>query len=1835
MPNINLSQAPYFDNFMANDNFHQVLFRPAVAVQTRELNELQSILQGQIDKFGRNIFKDGSVVEGCSFSFDNRYAFVKITDTYANGTTFTIGNFKDYFLVNSNGLKAVIVNTVQGYQAQDPFTNVLYVKYLNSTTFANGQQQGIFSNSEVLSLQTDSGFSLGSLTVLTPNTANPNSVATGLGYAITVGAGIVFKNGYFTSVEPQTCIVDPFSNYPDGISVGFDVEENIITPEANTALCDNSVGSPNYLAPGAHRFQVIPVLTPMQTNNITNTTPFFSLCDFQSGVPITIKTDPQYALIGAEMARRTYETSGDFVVNPFILTTEPKNVNDPLFSTYDNLVSSLGLGYAKGYRNEFLASVVTPLKKAINYANALSTSTTTSFGSYVVISNFCGDFNISGLAQIELHNASYFAVSNNTFLSTGYVANNLIGCAYLRGLAFNNGYIGTGTEQYNAYLFNIRMKSGFSFSQVKGMVYRPSSSILGIADVIPQTLVVSPITTQQTQTVTSNVSSIVPVQVQVQQQVQVPQQVVVTNTVVNWTQQAIPHYPAVLTDTMGDELGNGNVITVGGFTTDGPSSKAVYTYCPNNNTWTSLPNIPIATGLCGVTELSNGSVIAGGGGSSTSAANSWVQYYRYDPGANTWTAIASSPLGVINFALSTLGNGSILQIGGSPAIASAPTANCYRYDPGANTWTQVANLPTALCGQGSATLSNGSVLSVTGTDTGFPGGWRTTKLCYRYDPDANTWTRVADYPLNDCNMVCARIANGNILGITGTIHSNSSILTQNCYNYDPGANSWAQVGSMPFPMAENGCAPFSNGNVLSFTGQTGWPTTSNTVVTNCYMYDCGANVWTQSIQVPTYTQISNIMISYITQTISVSQTQYQTQVSSVSSNIMVSNTVIVTNTVLNLIQPSQNKMIFPLGQKAIKLDGFSNESFVYRKRANSSFSNIASGVMTVSLGSPIGSAIEGFDNGGYLSNRAEESFIVTPTSNGITSNKTGTVNATSSNNIVTGSSTLFLSDYYKGDYIKINNYVNQISAVSNNSTLILTKPYAGTTALSNTHAKIFPKGVPISFNRSGRSVGITGNTATFTLGEALSGTFNTTTYFDIFRSYASPIKKNLKRNVHVRVDCGSHPNGTQGPFSLGFADVFRINKIYFSKGSYSNTTSNYSYLFRFDNGQRDDRYELASVSPIASGVLHTDSMLVVDMDIFTYNQSQGIGYFTGNSYPVDDVDLSNTAAIQTQYIPQYMSSDGSSFDLRDCVDFRPFANNSADSTANSINWSTTATENPVGNLVFSVNPSYGSFLPSPDRNYVADLEYYLPRIDKAVLTTGGVFTTIEGVPAPKPLPPLDSSKAMTIGVITVPPYPTLSTPDARISGRYDYAVTINLTQNQRFTMANIGSLSDRVKQLESYTSMNALEQSAYNTMIPSSQTGINRFQNGFVTDPFQGTNIADTLDPTFNCAIDSIRQEMRPAFSTFTKALWTNQENVPFDQNQYIFQNFSSEAINASASAWCYFGRIEVRPQVICSPDYFQDPDVSHNLDMNASWINISCRPEPNLYDWRNPYGTDWEHWRHYPPIIANQENSAISGNTDSYGNVLTEYQSRTTVNTAASGFTLNISQNYNSNGISIDTDVIDYTRCRDIDFIARGLKPNTGLKMFVGPYELTNLVRQCSKGFAEETFKNYNSTILSDGTGTVYGRVTLPSGYFKEGSIQFTLIDSTTQITTRADGYLQTSFTDSNNWKDIDICDQLSDYERASGLTPTYLPGQTLVKVADTPFLYNRYQGGNDLAVWKTYSAIGNNWIRFPSQSQTLNMDNDWNPTYAARDGFHSFDRKGSDVGRVSFNVVPQSGRR
>jgi hypothetical protein len=1328
---IDLSRSPYFDDFDANANFYQVLFRPGTAVQTRELNAMQSILQDQISKFGRNLIKDGSVTEGCAFTFDNNYQFVKINDNYANGTAFTIANFIGDYVYNSNGLKARVVNATQGFQSQDPNLNTLYIKYVNTATYPNGSPQSVFANNENLVVSTSANIAIGNVTVAT----SANGV-TGTGYAFTTTSGTIFKDGYFINVLPQTILVSPYNNFPDNISVGFQAAENIITPEANSSLYDNASGSPNYLAPGAHRLQLIPTLVTRQTNDTSNTTSFFSLCDFVAGYPVSIKANTQYAAIEDEMAKRTYETNGDFVVSPFILSTQPKSVtNTTSNTTYLNLVSSRGEGYVEGYNVDFINNNIVPLRKATDQQSFTGAVVTANYGYYVIAQEYVGDFQTNTLQQVQLHSVAKSAVSSGSFLGVSYSSSTQIGTAYIRGIEYNSGTTGTPTAQYVIYLFNVQMYPGYNFYNVKSIINYNNSSLNGVADIF---LTINP----------ANTSS----------------------------------------------------------------------------------------------------------------------------------------------------NGAFIQ------------------------------------------------------------------------------------------------------------------------------------------------------------------------------------------------------------------------------------------------QSNYNTMIFPFSQKALVANGFSSAQFVYRRANTVSFATNGTGTINLPA-SAKPSATEVMNQSGYETGQTTTPFIVIPSVNGSTPAKAGNVSITSGQSnvvfTVSGTSTQFLSDYTVGDWININGQIKQINNISN-STLLTVSSNFSVTNTNSTHAKYFPAGVPVDFTKiigaNTRSINTaSSNSATFNLGESLSSTMAATVYYDVLRQSASPIKKILNSNVYVAINCASHSSGSAGPWSLGLADIYKINAIYVNSGTFSNTVTNSLTSFTFDNGQRDNYYGLAQISSIGNS-LNANSRILVDLSVFTYDQSSGVGFFTANSYPIDDANTANTNAIQTQYIPQYKATTGSVYDLRDSVDFRPFANNTSNILANSTNWSTTATINPSANLIYYVDTSGssgGPYIPTPDTNFQSNIKNYYPRVDLAVLTTSGKFQVIEGTPAVNPSQPPKPNGVMTLGVVNVPPYPSLSSPEAAASGRYDYAVTATLTQNKRYTMKDINSLASKINNLEYYTSLSLLEQSATNLLVRSGTTGQNRFQNGILVDPFHDHSIGNTLDPTYNIAIDSTAGNMRPKFAQRQRAIYYNADAssntvkvgkyvmLNYTENAYLSQPYASKYRNCiEGNIFHWNGNISFDPPGATNPDLTTSPDVVTNLDLASNWVNLAAA-----------FGTQWGNWNTIAvtnTVIGSSSTTPVT--SDQNGNILSTYNTTTTTQTntqqtrSGTAWTADINtQNYNLGSYVTNVSILPYVQPAVIKVTATGLKPNTRLYSFVNNKNVSGYVVGANSTFG--TSNAYGSAVYSSNNGTVYAIWTVPPKTFTATTLNFQFVDvsdiivGANAITTQASG--------------------------------------------------------------------------------------------------------------------------
>ena len=80
----NYNITPYYDDFDETKNYQRILFKPGVSVQARELTQMQTALQAQIDRHGRYTFKDGSRVVDGKVSLDVSFDFIKIESSFTH-----------------------------------------------------------------------------------------------------------------------------------------------------------------------------------------------------------------------------------------------------------------------------------------------------------------------------------------------------------------------------------------------------------------------------------------------------------------------------------------------------------------------------------------------------------------------------------------------------------------------------------------------------------------------------------------------------------------------------------------------------------------------------------------------------------------------------------------------------------------------------------------------------------------------------------------------------------------------------------------------------------------------------------------------------------------------------------------------------------------------------------------------------------------------------------------------------------------------------------------------------------------------------------------------------------------------------------------------------------------------------------------------------------------------------------------------------------------------------------------------------------------------------------------------------------------------------------------------------------------------------------------------------------------------------------------------------------------------------------------------------------------------------------------------------------------------
>ena len=329
--NTNLNTKEYNDDFDASKNFYKVLFRPGYSIQSRELTTLQSILQNQIEQFGKYQFKQGQQVIPGEVSFNNRLNYVKlasvseVAENVGGEIVFKKYDIKDLIGVTltglTSGVQAIVIESEYGSETE---SDTIYVNYISGgndsePTFRQGEElEANIPNSPILVVGTDGSSLPSSVVSINPDTLEStliDSPAMGYASAVKVETGIYFVNGFFVQCDESILVIDKYYSQPSK-KVGFEIEEQIVTPEQDVTLYDNARGSSNFSAPGAHRLQINLNLQALEIEEETGDN-FIELVNLKLGVIQRKVNQKEYNILEDTLARRTYDESGDYVVDNY------------------------------------------------------------------------------------------------------------------------------------------------------------------------------------------------------------------------------------------------------------------------------------------------------------------------------------------------------------------------------------------------------------------------------------------------------------------------------------------------------------------------------------------------------------------------------------------------------------------------------------------------------------------------------------------------------------------------------------------------------------------------------------------------------------------------------------------------------------------------------------------------------------------------------------------------------------------------------------------------------------------------------------------------------------------------------------------------------------------------------------------------------------------------------------------------------------------------------------------------------------------------------------------------------------------------------------------------------------------------------------------------------------------------------------------------------------------------------------------------------------------------------------------------------------------------------
>ncbi len=264
------------------------------------------------------------------------------------------------------------------------------------------------------------------------------------------------------------------------------------------------------------------------------------------------------------------------------------------------------------------------------------------------------------------------------------------------------------------------------------------------------------------------------------------------------------------------------VYVLGGLQDGNAITNTVYRYDVLADSWSTLTNFPDGNYWISAAAVL-GNKLYSLGGTYTLALNECTPRVKiYNLSTNTWSDGANMTYGRVFHSVAVYQD-SLLYCAGGWGFPSGTVYNdVYLYNTNSNTWRPASSMPAPRCGGVLAAAGDTLVYVCGGPNWTNPAATNTVfrGVISQSDRSVITWDSTgAVYPPGVRNSIY-----GATWGNKGVIVSGGyqvSSVTNQCYVYSPGANTWTPQPTLLAPKTDHGAASVHIGNIWKFVSVSG------------------------------------------------------------------------------------------------------------------------------------------------------------------------------------------------------------------------------------------------------------------------------------------------------------------------------------------------------------------------------------------------------------------------------------------------------------------------------------------------------------------------------------------------------------------------------------------------------------------------------------------------------------------------------------------------------------------------------------------------------------------------------------------------------------------------------------------------------------------------------------------------------------------------------------------------------------------------------------------------------------------------------------------------------